>query len=69
MDAAGRGTTLPSPLDPTERGCRSVNVILISAGDENCDAPGQANPFFIAPDAQDAAFQLYNTGVTAFGQT
>jgi hypothetical protein len=67
--APGGGVTFPTPLDPTERGCRSVNVILISAGDENCDNPGQAIPSFIAPDAQDAAQQLYQTGVTVGGQT
>ncbi len=49
------GTAVPTPLDPTnERACRSVNVILISAGDENCDSYA---------DATAAATNLY-TGVT-----
>ncbi len=35
--------TYVSPLDNTERGCRSVNVILITDGDETCDAQTDAN--------------------------
>ena len=51
---------VPTPLDPTnERSCRSVNVILISAGDENCDTDSGTGVQF----ATDAATNLYN-GVT-----
>ena len=48
------GATLPSPLTSIalgERGCRSVNVILITDGAETCDN---------APDAVDAAADLFN---------
>src|SRR5579883_2488566 len=51
----GTTTSIPTPLDPTnERACRSINVILIVAGDENCDT---------YTDATNAATALYN-GVT-----
>jgi hypothetical protein len=51
----GTATAIHTPLDPTnERACRSVNVILITAGDENCDTYA---------DATAAATALYN-GVT-----
>jgi hypothetical protein len=49
------GQGLPTPLDGTnERACRSVNVILITVGDENCDTYADVNA---------TATQLYN-GVT-----
>jgi hypothetical protein len=35
--------TYTSPLDNTERNCRSVNVILITDGDETCDTQADAN--------------------------
>jgi hypothetical protein len=35
--------TYPSPLDNNERSCRSVNVILITDGDESCDTQTDAN--------------------------
>ena len=56
----GTATAVHTPLDPTnERPCRSVNVILLTAGDENCDTYA---------DATAAATALYN-GVTVGGIT
>src|SRR5690606_23815070 len=43
--APAGGVTYPSPLTSPfngERACRSVNVILITDGDENCDAAADA---------------------------
>jgi MYXO-CTERM domain-containing protein len=52
----GTATAIPTPLDPTnERACRSVNVILITAGDENCDTYA---------DATATASLLFSPGVT-----
>ena len=49
------GIAVPSPIDASspsnERPCRSLNVILISAGDENCDTYA---------DATAAATNLFN---------
>ncbi len=56
------GSTLTSPLTSAalgERACRSVNVILITDGDETCD---------FQVDADDAARDLYN-GFTKDGIT
>lgn len=47
--------TFPTPLSANDRPCRSVNVILLTDGDETCDT--QAN-------AVNAASVLFNTGVT-----
>ncbi len=47
--------TFPTPLSVNDRPCRSVNVILLTDGDETCDT--QAN-------AVNAASVLFNTGVT-----
>ncbi len=58
----GGGTTYTSPLRSTAQGemaCRSVNVILITDGGENCDT---------AAEAVDAAHDLY-TGFTKDGIT
>lgn len=58
----GGAFTLPSPLTSValgERACRSVNVILITDGDETCDA---------AADAVNAAQALF-TGFTKSGIT
>jgi hypothetical protein len=60
--APGGGTTYASPLTSAasgERACRSVNVILVTDGDETCDA---------AADAVAAAQALF-TGFTKDGIT
>ena len=52
--SSGTAVTYASPLRSSaqgERGCRSVNVILVTDGEEMCDA---------AADAVDAAKDLYN---------
>jgi hypothetical protein len=48
----------PTPLDANDPGCRSVNVILITDGDENCDTNN---------DAVNAATDLFINGAT-FGE-
>jgi len=48
----------PTPLDANDRPCRSVNVILITDGDESCDSQNSA---------VDAAADLYNNGVDVGG--
>jgi hypothetical protein len=63
------GQALPSPLAPQDlsgegvngsTGCRSVNVILQTDGDETCDTQA---------DAVAAAQDLYQNGVTVGGKT
>jgi hypothetical protein len=51
--------TYPSPLNALDRACRSINVILLTDGDETCDAQ---------VDAVNAAASLL-TGVTAGANT
>jgi MYXO-CTERM domain-containing protein len=51
--------TFPTPLDVNDRPCRSVNVILLTDGDETCDTQA---------DAVNAAASLY-AGVTVGGKT
>jgi hypothetical protein len=52
--------TYPSPLSASDPACRSVNVILITDGDETCDSQADAN----------AAVQaLFNQGATFGGKT
>jgi len=62
-------TTLASPLSASDyagsgvnggTGCRSLNVILLTDGDEGCDTQA---------DAVNAAAALYSTGVTVGGRT
>ncbi len=50
----------PTPLNASDRPCRSVNVILLTDGDETCDTQA---------DAVNAASVLFNTGVTVGGNT
>jgi hypothetical protein len=45
----------PTPLDVADQACRSVNVILITDGDETCDSQS---------DAVAAADALFSTGAT-----
>ena len=52
--------TLPSPLSTKDRPCRSVNVVLVTDGDETCDTQR---------DAVAAAAQLYQIGVTVGGNS
>jgi hypothetical protein len=51
--ASGLTYTYPTPLTAQDRGCRSVNFILVTDGDETCSGT-----------ATNAASQLFNTGVT-----
>ncbi len=61
------GAFFPSPLDAMDRACRDVNVILITDGDETCDTGNPPGPF--DSWAEDAADQLFGTGVTKGGKT
>jgi hypothetical protein len=47
--------TFATPLDAQDRGCRDVNVILLTDGDETCDSQAQAEA---------AAADLFVNGVT-----
>jgi hypothetical protein len=47
--------TFPTPLNVNDRPCRSVNIILLTDGDETCDTQ---------PDAVNAAAALFTQGVT-----
>jgi MYXO-CTERM domain-containing protein len=51
--------TFPTPLNALDRTCRSVNVILVTDGDESCDSQAQA----VA-----AAQDLFQNGVTLSGK-
>ena len=68
--------TLASPLgpatfggQPAERTCRSVNVILLTDGDETCDGYNTGT----YPNGEGLAVyeagRMFNTGVTVSGQT
>ncbi len=66
--APDNSVSYPSPLDAADllgpgvngsTGCRSVNVILITDGAETCDAQA---------DAEGAAYDLYENGVTVGGK-
>ena len=50
----------PTPLDANDQACRSVNVILITDGDETCDTQS---------DAVSAATDLFDNGVVIGGNT
>jgi MYXO-CTERM domain-containing protein len=52
--------TFPTPLNVNDRACRSVNVVLLTDGDETCDTQ---------QDAVNAAAALFNTGVTIGANT
>jgi MYXO-CTERM domain-containing protein len=52
--------TFPTPLNANDRACRSVNVILLTDGDETCDSQAQA---------VSAATALFTSGVTVGGKT
>ena len=67
--APDNSVTYPSPLDTSDlpgagvnnsTGCRSVNVILLTDGDESCDTQA---------DAVAAAADLYQNGATVGGKT
>jgi hypothetical protein len=76
------GSTLATPIGVGERSCRSLNVILITDGDETCDAG--VNPTPIAGGCRDGfgsylnnsgerlasyeADRLFTTGITIGGQ-
>ena len=51
--------TFPTPLSANDRACRSVNVVLLTDGDETCD---------LQADAESAAAALWQTGVTVGGK-
>ena len=61
------GPTFASPISFADPLCRSVNVILLTDGDETCDPINSADP----SAAADAAHTLFSTGVTftSSGQT
>lgn len=68
--------TLPSPIgpatfngQPAERPCRSINVILITDGDETCDSYNAGQYPTGEGLAVFEAGKLFNTGVTVDGQT
>ena len=52
--------TYPTPLNANDRACRSVNVILLTDGDETCDSQ---------QDAVNAATDLFQNGVVVGGKT
>ncbi|MBK9264323.1 MAG: hypothetical protein IPM54_31540 [Polyangiaceae bacterium] len=52
--------TFGTPADTNDRACRSINVILLTDGDESCDSQ---------TDAVNAASNLFNNGVTIGGKT
>jgi len=56
--SAGLSYTFPTPVDTQDRLCRSINVILVTDGDEGCGG----NPSSIASD-------LFNAGVVIGGKT
>jgi hypothetical protein len=56
----------PTPLTGTERPCRSVNLVLVTDGEEWCDASNYCNSEATAGDASDAAADLL-TGFTVGG--
>ncbi|MCK6533674.1 MAG: hypothetical protein L6Q84_11955, partial [Polyangiaceae bacterium] len=58
--------SFPTPLTASDRACRSLNVILVTDGDENCAVPGGTNAQNLA-QAVAAAQDLYQTGVTLGG--
>lgn len=58
--SAGFSYTKTTPLDANDPACRSVNVILVTDGDETCDTQAEA----VA-----AASDLFNNGVTIGGKT
>lgn len=55
---AGLTFTFPTPADAQDRACRSINVILVTDGDESCGG----TPANIAAD-------LFNNGVVLGGKT
>ena len=58
--APNGASSFATPLSANDPTCRSLNVILIADGDENCDTQA---------DAVAAATALFSTGVTVGGKT